>query len=602
VTTEVASPRLPGLEQPERRPLKIFAFDPMRPDSPLGTLTAYVDNEEVAPGPAGQRLKVIDFDQTADRYYVPLDLNDPAVLIQGGLEPSESDPRFHQQMVYAVAMKVLENFDRALGRRLRFRKSKNRDDDRLLLLPHAFRGPNAFFDPKLQAVCFGYFTADEDSPGENLPGQTVFTCLSHDVIAHEVSHAIVHRLREFLLDATNVDVLAFHEGFSDIVAIFQHFTFHDVLKDAIQRTRGNLGSSTELVELASQFGHATGKGGALRSALEPGTPDPKRYESVMEPHERGSILVAAVFDAFFDTYQARIRDLVRIASGGTGVLPEGDLHPDLVDRLAREAARAAQSVLTMCIRAFEYLPPVDLTYSDYLRALVTADVDLIAEAGLDQRRAMIESFRQRGIYPRGVASLAQDSLVWPGFDKPDLEPMPAWALARRMLSGVQTLRGAGQEATERPDDSAARLLHAWAVRHASYLDLDPDRPIDVQGFHSTFRVAPNGQLQVEVVSQFLQMEKTEGRPEFGGLPLRGGATVVASAEGDVRFVISKPLDSPKIRSEKRAEAKARLEQQLEYVERCDRHDPALAWADDAYEARRMRMRADFRALHQGLHA
>ena len=38
-----------------------------------------------------------------------------------GLEPLEHDPQFHQQMVYAVASKVLENFDRALGRRLRFR-------------------------------------------------------------------------------------------------------------------------------------------------------------------------------------------------------------------------------------------------------------------------------------------------------------------------------------------------------------------------------------------------------------------------------------------------------------------------------------------------
>ncbi len=36
-----------------------------------------------------------------------------------GLTASESDPRFHQQMVYAVAMKTLENFEKALGRRLR---------------------------------------------------------------------------------------------------------------------------------------------------------------------------------------------------------------------------------------------------------------------------------------------------------------------------------------------------------------------------------------------------------------------------------------------------------------------------------------------------
>jgi len=47
---------------------------------------------------------------------------------------------------------------------------------------------------------------------------------------------------------------------------------------------------------------------------------------------------------------------MRIASGGTGVLPSGALHPDLVNRLAVEAARAAQQVLLMCIRALDYCP------------------------------------------------------------------------------------------------------------------------------------------------------------------------------------------------------------------------------------------------------
>ena len=62
-----------------------------------------------------------------------------------------------------------------------------------------------------------------NSPGQNIPSQTVFTCLSHDIIAHEMTHAIVHRLRPYFLEPSNVDVLAFHEAFSDIVALFQRF-------------------------------------------------------------------------------------------------------------------------------------------------------------------------------------------------------------------------------------------------------------------------------------------------------------------------------------------------------------------------------------------
>ena len=53
--------------------------------------------------------------------YQPVDLNAPVLLMQDGIAPIESsDLRFHQQMVYAVAMKVLETFDRALGRRIYF--------------------------------------------------------------------------------------------------------------------------------------------------------------------------------------------------------------------------------------------------------------------------------------------------------------------------------------------------------------------------------------------------------------------------------------------------------------------------------------------------
>src|SRR5688572_3286068 len=128
------------------------------------------------------------------------------------------------------------------------------------------------------AVLFGYFKADADDPGANLPGQTVFTCVSHDVIAHEVTHAVVDRLRPHFMEESNGDVLAFHEGFSDIVAIFQHFSFRPILAEVIQKTRGDLRSPNVLGELAAQFGRATGTGRALRTAIEGGPPDPRLYE------------------------------------------------------------------------------------------------------------------------------------------------------------------------------------------------------------------------------------------------------------------------------------------------------------------------------------
>ncbi|MDQ3667957.1 MAG: hypothetical protein M3410_15575 [Acidobacteriota bacterium] len=300
---------------PPRRPLKIFAFDPMLGRSASKRISIDIVNEQdLKVGPRGSRLEVIDYDGTNDCYYAPVDLNDASLLMQGGLDPNESDPRFHQQMVYAVTMKVLENFEQALGRRIFFRYNQ-----RLRIFPHAFQGANAFYDPDSLSLLFGYFRADEKNPGPNLPGQNVFTCLSHDIIAHEMTHALVDRLRKYFTEPSNRDVAAFHEGFSDIIAIFQHFSFKEILKEQIQGTRSDLRSPTEFVELAREFGYATGAGKALRSAID--KPDPTLYQKIFEAHERGSILVAAVFDAFFSTYQRRIKDLVRIATGGTGREP-----------------------------------------------------------------------------------------------------------------------------------------------------------------------------------------------------------------------------------------------------------------------------------------
>ena len=281
--------------------------------TPGNRISIDVPNEFLLPGPQGSRFEVIDYDGANNCFYPPVDLNDKAILMQGGLEPTESDPRFHQQMVYAIAMRTLENFERALGRRLEFQEKSYR---RLRLFPHAFQGANAFYDRRLNAILFGYFRADRKDPGPNLPGQMVFTCLSHDIIVHELTHAVVDRLRRHFLEPSNPDVLAFHEGFSDIIALFQHFTFQEILRDQIQKTRGDIHKGGGLVELAQQFGYATGAGQALRSAIS--QPETRLSENVIEVHERGSILVAAVFDAFFVTYQRRIRDLIRIATGGTG--------------------------------------------------------------------------------------------------------------------------------------------------------------------------------------------------------------------------------------------------------------------------------------------
>jgi hypothetical protein len=259
-----------------------------------------------------------------------------------------------------------------------------------------------------------------------MPNSLVFTCLSHDIIAHELTHAILDGIHRNYNEPTNCDVLAFHEAFADIVALFQHFTFPEVLRHQIAQTRGDLTSPNLLGELAQQFGTAIGSYGSLRSAIgkydeatktwHPQTPCSEDYRNVMEPHARGSILVAAVFEAFISIYKSRIADLLRIASGGSGILPQGNLHPDLVNRFATEASKAAAHVLTMCIRALDYCAPVDITFGDYLRAIITADMELVVDDTRDYRLAFIEAFRKRGIYPAGIKTLSEESLQQPLID------------------------------------------------------------------------------------------------------------------------------------------------------------------------------------------
>jgi hypothetical protein len=611
-----------GITQAARRPLKIFASDPLLGRTFGNRARIDVVNEPLQPGPIGSRLEVIDYDGAQKCFYSPVDLDKPAILMQGGLEPSESDPRFHQQMVYAVALKTLENFDRALGRVLRLGSHNRRRGTtypRLRLFPHAFYGANAFYSPNLNAILFGYFKAEAADVGPNLPGQTVFTCLSHDVITHEMTHAIVDRLRPLFLEPSNVDVLAFHEGFADIIALFQHFSFQDILREQIQRTRSDLRAPTSLVQLAQQFGFATGGGKALRSALD--QPNAKLLATRIEPHDRGSILVAAVFDGFFKTYQRRINDLVRIATGGTGTLPRGDLHPDLVNRIAIEATRTAQRVLDMCIRAFDYMPPVDVTFGDFLRAMITADFELIPEDEFNCRSAMIEAFRLRGIYPDGVTSLAEESLLWDSAEQklPPLNGNVLELLQQVFFTAVQSFDSSWQEPTYQPsadqasqymtieegeeieldvNEALAKALHAYATQNAAMLGLDSDASIQVRGFHSVFRVAPNGRLLIELVIQFAQVDHRV-KEELGGIPFRGGCTLIASSNGEFRYLICKPMRKAS-GDVKRAEmGEARFRRQQNYLHMCDMQNALTPYFTKREYGQRMLELMNLASLHGG---
>ncbi|UUZ53610.1 hypothetical protein LP419_33605 [Massilia sp. H-1] len=67
----------------------------------------------------------------------------------------------------------------------------------------------------------------------------------------------------------------------------------------------------------------------------------------------------------------------------------------------------------MSIRALDYCPPFDITFGDYMRALITADYDMVPNDRIGYRVALIESFRRWGIIPEGLKTLSEEQLRWP---------------------------------------------------------------------------------------------------------------------------------------------------------------------------------------------
>lgn len=573
-------------EDPKTRPLKVYAFDPTRGRQFGNHLTVQIKNEpKLRPGPVGDLLKVVDYDASNEIYYEPVDLNDPNLLMMGGLDPTEADPRFHQQMVYAVASKTIEHFEFALGRPMKwvFRGGSKDDPDRrkLHIFPHAMQMANAYYSRELEALCFGYFPASSTEAGTNLPGQTVFTCLSYDIVAHETTHALIDSLREFFLFPTNLDVLAFHEGFSDIVALFQHFSHKEALIETIKKTGGmihrfdlkadvvasrrgayiqsELNSENPLVGLAQQFGEALGTRKALRSAL--GTPpNSDDINRLFEPHSRGAILVAAVFDAFFTSYIRRSEKLMRIARAGGAVSPNGDLHPSLVEELAEIAAKTAQQFLTICIRAIDYCPPMDITFGDFLRAMITADYDLVREDKFGYRQALIDAFRSRGIKPENVTSFSEEALLW---QKPPLSGgvrPRCWDLSFNVLKGTAEENEVVNSLRRRESENNALHLHGFAKNNSSLLTLinemdDEELKIQAKNFHPIHRVGPDGQLEFSMIVEFVSQRKNvlidENDPSVGTFTFRSGATVMFDQNGFVQYVISKSPSSERLKRQQR---------------------------------------------------
>jgi hypothetical protein len=358
-----------------------------------------VPAERLVAGPLGYRVQVVDYDASTRRFNgsheLPAAIEDEPDHWQSGHPRIVQDYRFHAQNVYALVMKTLARFEFALGRRVGW----SFDTHQIKIAPHGMVDANAFYSPAEEGLVFGYF------PGRT--GAPVFTCLSHDVVVHETTHALVDALRERYLDPSSPDQGAFHEGFSDVIALLSVFAQPEVLRrlllprgssarapaiiDAGQLTVEALRKSA-LFGLAAQMGQEIqgARGDALRHSTDlPRDPDLLTQAEFQEWHRRGEVFVAAVMNGFITAWAERIK-----RSG----LPGQRRYT--VARVAEEGADVADALITMWIRALDYMPPVHLEFADALSAALTADTEVRPDdSRFELRRHVRQAFHGYGITP-----------------------------------------------------------------------------------------------------------------------------------------------------------------------------------------------------------
>jgi hypothetical protein len=520
------------------RRLTVIAQDPsVRRGGKIVTAKVTIPAESLRDGPFGHRVQVVDYDASLDRYRPPAQLppeSEPDPWEDVDPEKLVANPQFRAWNCYAIVMATLQRFEFALGRRIGWSFGGHQ----IKVVPHAFADANAFYSKRDESIMFGYF--------KGRSGKTVYTCLSHEIISHETTHALLDGLRERYMDPSSPDQAGFHEGFADVVALLSVFALNGVVAriidlagdgrrpapdrriDVAALTKAKLFAG--LLALGKEMGSEMGaRGKALRVSGE--LPKSARWyredPEFEEPHRRGEILVAAVLHAFTDAWLHRLKAL-RDEPG-----PAGDARGSLDrDRVVEEGADVARTLLTTAIRALDYAPTVDLKFGDYLAALLTGDREVRPDDWKYQLRArMVDAFEAYGIKPTGDG------------------PRGAWSRASEsMVHG-----GIHLESLQRDPDEVFRFL--WDNRTRGELEFDVDAYTKVLTVRPCTRVDPDDGFTLhETVAQYVQLRRLRaselgrvgvtaprGMPPDAEITLRGGGVLIFDEFGHLKYHVVKPV-------------------------------------------------------------
>lgn len=472
---EVPVEEAAALGPPKHVDMTVVAQDPSvrSPSGRILTATVRVAADRIRPPLRTHRFDVISFNPESGRVGRGIRLLDVRGRFRDRFARARNatllhNTDFHAQNVLAIASRTLAAFEGALGRRVPW----GFDSHQLYLIPRAMIEANAYYAPDKHALLFGVV------PGPTRD-KTTYTCLSHDIIAHETTHAILAGLRPSFDEAGLPDQLAFHEALADIVAILSVFAVPAVAEHAlgsidtkgrIEAKRASVASlrRSVLFGLAEEVGsliHGV-RGRPLRDSVNLSRGAAwKKDPAFRLPHRRAEVLVAAVTHALLEIWSGRLKDITSV---------EGLSRR----RAAEEGAKSAEHLLRMCIRAIDYCPPLEFEFADFLDAILVADQQIAPDDEHQYRPALVRSFRRFGI------------------ERPDQHIVPVESLSQRPI--YERFNFA---ALRTDPDEVFRFI--W--ENDELLDLDLDYHARVESIWPATRVGPDGFVVNEVVVAYRQV-------------------------------------------------------------------------------------------------
>lgn len=437
-------------------------------------------------GPVGTDLAVFDYDRERDRVL-------PSALPDGtGVFPDYpvDDPRFHQLNAYAIAARAIDLVEFELGRLLEWGFEANR----LILLPHAGYLANAFYEEDTHSLQFYSFRLFD--------GSVYHTSLVHDVVAHETGHALLDAVRDRFTEGNHRETAAIHEAVGDLSAVFAAFS-HQVVREQFLASAGPTLRGPNLVaSIAEDF--QTSADGALALRDLATVVDPAVLRNTTDPHVLSLQLSGAVWEALIRMYEVNKREL----------------DPEPAFKLARTALQR------MFVRAFDYLPPADVTFLEFAAAMYRADRFANPTDDLGFRQIIATAFADRGLIG-SAADIADESDAQDPW--PDLPP--SWPRLTRAEAYVFL-----DQNRKRLALSTQARYRDFVVRDLQVVSRPPDH-VAIEAVVLTYEYPVDVELD----------PRTFG--SLGGywLPIWGGGTLVFDFEGRLRHHAEKPVTRERIR-------------------------------------------------------